>query len=378
MTSKKWTIIFLSIILVVLAGIAILNYIVDPFGYFDAIDGLNYELNDNSYIRVLKAKHIRKYGNNYEGYVLGGSKAGGYNSEILKEFDGYNYYNTYITCGNFEEYYIFAKLIAEETEAKKIILNLSGFECLFDVRDGIKQQTPATLTGKNEITEFISFLFKNPNLSINEIKNPTFDYRQRDDGSRNLDSLYEQYYKNPSDYVKNKVVYDLNKNLQEMFDNSETRTFSSMPNDIKYLTKIVELCKENDIELLVINSATPLTSRQSYEGEAYWNFLIQVANVTDFWDFTSYNEINLNPYNFYDDAHTFYEAVDLTLDTIKGTNSYEGFGKLITNDNVYEYIQNRRKDFYELKYEYEQTGTVVLGSQNDESNLLRDGGTRSE
>lgn len=378
MTSKKWTISFLIIILIVLIGIAILNVVVDPYGYFDAIDGLNYELNDNNYIRVLKGKHIQKYGNNYDAYILGGSKAGGYTAEKLKELDGYNYYNTFITCGNFQEYYIYAKLIAEETDAKKIILNLSGFECLFDVRSGIKQQTPAMFTGRSEIAEFVSFLFKNPKLSIDEIKNPTFDYRQNDDGSRNLEGAYEEYYKNPSEYVKNKVVYNLENNLKEMFANAETRTFSSMPNDIKYLTKIVELCKENNIELLVINSATPLTSRQSYEGEAYWNFLIQVANVTDYWDFTSYNDINLNPHNFYDDAHTFYEAIDLIIDTINGKNSYEGFGKYITNDNVYEYIQQRREDFYELKYEFEQTGTVILKSQNHESNLLRNGGAQGE
>lgn len=378
MTSKKWSISFLIIMLVLLAAIAILNVVVDPYGYFDAIDGLNYELNDNNYIRVLKGKHILKYGNNYDGYILGGSKAGGYTAEKLKELDGYDYYNTFITCGNFEEYYIFAKLIAEETDAKKIILNLSGFECLFDVRSGIKQQTPAMFTGKSEIFEFISFLFKNPKLSIGEIFNPTFDYRQNDDGSRNLEGAYEEYFKNPSEYVKNNVVYNLEANLKEMFANAETRTFSSMPKDIKYLKLIVELCKENDIELLVINSATPLTSRQSYEGEAYWNFLIQIANVTDYWDFTSYNDINLNPYNFYDDAHTFYEAIDLIIETINGTNSYEGFGEYITKDNVYDYIQQRRKDFYELKYEYEQTGTVILKPQNHESNLLRDGGTENE
>ena len=373
MTSKKWTISFLIIILVVLLAIAILNVVVDPYGYFDAIDGLNYELNDNNYIRVLKAKHIEKYGNNYDGYILGGSKAGGYTAEKLKELDGYNYYNTFITCGNFEEYYIFAKWIAEKTEAKKIILNLSGFECLFDVRSGIKQQTPAILTGKSQTAEFISFLFKNPKLSVDEIINPTFDYRQNDDGSRNLEGAYEEYFKNPSEYVKNQVVYDLEANLKEMFAKAETRTFSSMPKDIKYLKQIVELCEENDIELLVINSATPLTSRQSYEGEAYWNFLTQIASVTDYWDFTSYNDINLNPYNFYDDAHTFYEAIDLIIETINGTNKYEGFGEYITKDNVYDYINQRRKDFYELKYEFEQTGTVILKGQDHESNLLRNG-----
>ena len=376
MTSKKWTISFVSIILIVLTGIAILNYVVDPYGYFDGLDGLNKELNDNNYIRVLKAKHIQKYGGQYEGYVIGGSKAGGYTSEIMSNLDGYHYYNCFITMGNFEEYYIFAKHIIEYSpNLKKIVLNLSGFECLFDVREGIKQETPAVLSGKSESVEFVKFLFKNPKLSVDQIVNPGFDYRQNDDGSRNLAGAYEEYWKNPSEYVRNNVIYDLNKDLQEMFENSETRTFSSFPNDMKYLRQIVSLCEENDIELLVINSATPLTSRQSYEGEVYWNFLAQVATVTDFWDFTSYNDINLNPYNFYDDAHPFYEVVELIVDTIAGRNSYDGFGFYVTKDNVYDYLQQRRTDFYELKYEFEQTGTVKLGGKKDESNLLRNGGT---
>jgi hypothetical protein len=373
MTAKKWTISFVIIIIIILIGIAILNVVVDPYGYFDALDGLNTAISDNSYIRVLKGKHIQKYGKNYDAFLLGGSKGGCYTSEMLKKLDGYNYYNSFITCGNFEEYYIYAKLIVEETNAKKIVLNLSGFECLFDVRSGVKQQTPAMLTGKSEIAEFISFLFKNPSLSIGEIFNPTSDYRQNDDGSRNLDSLYEKYYKDPQKYVEEECIYDLNKDLKEMFDNAETRTFSSFPNDIKYLRKIVELCKENDIELLVINTATPVTSRQSYEGEAYWNFLAQVATVTDYWDFTSYNDINLNPYNFYDDAHAFYEVIELIVDTINGTDSYEGFGEYITKDNVYEYLQERRTDFYNLKQEYEETGTITLQGYDDASNLLKKG-----
>ena len=158
-----------------------------------------------------------------------------------------------------------------------------------------------------------------------------------------------------------------------MFENAETRTFTSFPNDINYLKQIVSLCEENDVELLVINSATPLTSRQSYESEAYWNFLAQVASVTDFWDFTSYNDINLNPYNFYDDAHPFYEVVELIVDTIASRNSYKGFGTYITKDNVYDYLQQRRTDFYELKYEFEQKGTVNLRTRTSESNLLRNG-----
>lgn len=376
MTAKKWTISFVVIIILVLTSIALINYFVDPYGYFDGLDGLNTELNDNNYIRVLKAKHIQKYGSQYEGYVIGGSKAGGYTSKIMSSLDGYNYYNCFITMGNFEEYYIFTRHIIENSpNVKKIVLNLSGFECLFDVREGIKQETPAVLTGKSETIEFIKFLFKNPKLSYDQIVNPCDDYRQNDDGSRNLAGAYEEYFKDPSKYVRENVIYDLSKNLTEMFETAETRTFSSFPNDMKYLRDIVDLCNENNVELLVINSATPLTSRQSYEGVAYWNFLAQVASVTDFWDFTSYNDINLNPYNFYDDAHPFYEVVVLMIDTIAGKNSYDGFGYYVTKDNVYDYLQKRREDFFEIQYEFEQTGSVRLGTKTSESNLLRNGGT---
>ena len=373
MTAKRWSISFVIIIIIILLGIAILNVIVDPYDYFDGIDGINSNIHDNSYIRVFKANHIKKFGNNYDAYLIGGSKGGCYQSEKLKELDGYNYYNTFITCGNFEEYYIFSKFIIENTNAKKIILNLSGFECLFDVRTGLKQETPAILTGTSEVAEFISFLFKNPKLSIDEIRHSSATDRQNDDGSRNLATYYKNRSENPEKYVNEKVIYDLDKDLKMMFEKFSTRTFSSFPNDINYLRKIVNLCKENNVELLVINSPTPLTSRQDFESEVYINFLAQVAQVTDFWDFTSYNDINLNPYNFYDDAHAFYEVNELVIDTIKGTNSYEGFGKYVTKDNVYEYLQERRTDFYELQKEYEETGTVKLGGYEDASNLVKKG-----
>jgi len=371
MTAKKWTISFIVIIIILLLGIAILNVVVDPYDYFDGIDGVNSNIHDNSYIRVFKAHHIKKFGNNYDAYILGGSKAGCYKADKLKELDGYNYYNTFITCGNFEEYYIFAKYIMENTNAKKIILNLSGFECLFDVRTGIKQETPAILSGKSEAKEFVSFLFKNPKTSIDEIIKSSATDRQNDDGSRNLASYYEKRSKDPEKYVNEQVINKLDKQLDMLFEKAYTRTFSSFPNDIKYLRKIVALCEENDVELMVLNSPTPLTSRQDFESEVYWNFLAEVAQVVDFWDFTSYNDINLNPYNFYDDAHAFYEVNNLVVDTIKGTASYEGFGEYVTRDNVYEYLQKRRQDFYELQKEYEQTGTVKLGSYEDSSNLVK-------
>ena len=57
------------------------------------------------------------------------------------------------------------------------------------------------------------------------------------------------------------------------------------------------------------------------------------------------------------------------VDTMKGTRSYEGFGTYVTKRNAYEHIEKRKNDYYKLKKEYEETGTVKLGEFDDASRI---------
>ena len=47
----------------------------------------------------------------------------------------------------------------------------------------------------------------------------------------------------------------------------------------------------------------------------------------------------------------------------------DGFGILLTKDNVHEYLDQRRDDYNRLKEEYETTGTLQLPGMDDPSFL---------
>ena len=96
----------------------------------------------------------------------------------------------------------------------------------------------------------------------------------------------------------------------------------------------------------------------------------ELVLISDYWDFSGYNDINLNPYNYYNEGHFFYEVSDLVVDTVSGKNSYEGFGVYVTKENIYEHIQERKNDYQRLREEYLETGTILLNGYEDESNIV--------
>ena len=77
----------LAFVLLVLAGIGSLNYFVDPYDYFAYVSGDYKDLSPvdgkTGYVRLLKLTHVKKFADQYEGYILGGSKAGSYRTEKL-------------------------------------------------------------------------------------------------------------------------------------------------------------------------------------------------------------------------------------------------------------------------------------------------------
>lgn len=103
MTTKKWCIRFLLFIVAALIFIMATNFIVDPYGYFRSQSGDCYELDENDYLRELKAEHIKHFPDKYDAYLVGGSKAGALLTDHLSELDGYNYYNCWVMSGNFQD-----------------------------------------------------------------------------------------------------------------------------------------------------------------------------------------------------------------------------------------------------------------------------------
>ena len=324
--------------------------------------------------RVLKAKHVIKYGDQYDAYIIGGSKTGSYRASKWSELDGYRYYSFWEMGGNFNEYETAVKFLLENGSPKKIVLSISGGEVRKDSEDqeDLTFRLPAEEKGTSQLAEYISYLFKDPIQGYEKIRErETSRYiTALPGGERNFLHFYRS-----TEYWEKRTRRDVLSN----FDAHMKRLFTT---DIKWeyyqscldrLANIKEMCEEAGVELLVVLAPSFIGEMSEHDSTYFRDYLVKMALITDYWDFSGYHDIDLNPWNFYNEGHFYYEISDAMVDTINGVYSYEGFGTYVTRANVMQQMAKRQKDYERLQQEYLETGTIRLFGNTHKSCLSRSG-----
>lgn len=379
MKFKKWNIAFLGLVFAVLIVVACTNYFVDPFGYFSFQSGdydkVDFPVDTTYMQRELKAEHVLHFSDNYDAYLIGGSKAGSYRPEKLQELDGYRYYNMYEVGGSFYEYYLETKFLIEHANPKKIILSISGGETRFLERDqsDMTMKIPAIMTGDSKFLEIIDFLFKDIGESFDRLKERLTGkqyYELTATGERNLTRYYERVETDWDGFTQRSVLKPFASHMKTLF--TTNRAAAYLDESLDYTRQMKELCDANGVELMVIVAPSFIGEMSEHESTYFHDFLNELALITDYWDFSGYHDIDLNPYNFYNEGHFYYEVADLIVDTINGVDSYPGFGFYVTKLNAAEHIAEREADYLRLQQEYEETGTIQLQGREDASCLLKE------
>ena len=343
MNAKKWSCCFVALILACLMVIMSLNYFVDPYGYFESQSGEAYGLDYYDYLRGQKAEHIKHFSDNYDAYLVCGSKGSAVRPEKLKELDGHDYYNCWVLSGSFNDYVAYVKYICENTDAKKILLQISTSELFeFDREDyGTIYELPAEVTGESKALETISFLMKNPKIAVEELTEDKVARPNKKTGERDL-----QYY---YDFQKSKLANDeyfkymfeasyvyykfFNKQLRDIEENKEASLDS--------LREIKAICEEHGVELQVYFASMFSAQMIQYENDVFYDFMEEVVMLFgDTWCFNTYNDVAL---------------CDLMVDTMAGKECpFEGFGQLLTRKNIGTVIEERRKSYQKWKKYYEE------------------------
>ncbi|MGN0276490.1 MAG: hypothetical protein ACI4CZ_04775 [Hominisplanchenecus sp.] len=375
---KRWNIAIISVVICVVLFITGMNYFVDPFGYFHFKGGdysnVDFQMNTEQYLRFFKAEHIKNFSDEYDAYIIGGSKTGSYRPEKLSEMDGYRYYNVWTSGGSVQNYYYYAKYILENTNAKKILVNLSGGEVrAFDRQNTDVTILPAQVTGESVFLENLEFLFKDVSVSIDMLKEKregksSVFYGNPVTGERNLEKYYNARSKDHEKFTNKYVLKKFSSHMKRLF--TGTIQNDAYEENLEALREIKRMCDEKGVEFQLMLAPAFIGEMSEHDCEEYWNYMQELVLITDYWDFSGYNDINLNPYNYYNEGHFFYEVSDLVVDTVSGKNSYEGFGVYVTKENIYEHIQERKNDYQRLREEYLETGTILLNGYEDESNIV--------
>ena len=323
--SKQWLLLFFAIVFVGTAAFMAVNYQIDDTGYF-AVEHGDETVDANGYTRAAKCKYLRKYADDYNAVVLGGSKAGVLSTERLSEYTGKNYYNFYVAYGCFSDYLTYASWLIDTVGIDEITLHLSSIEVQMFDRSQV-----------NEIYEVPAFVNGNA-------------------GDILLENLK---------YIKKYVMPRYKQNLELLFEKGVEEP--AMEANVEAFQELKALCDEKGVTLKVVIGPTFLAEIFKFESEDYYTYLRHLVDVTDIWDFSGFTPENLNPYNFINEGHYKNVVADAMVDTMYGKGSRENFGILLTKDNIDEYIQNRRESYQKLKKEYEETGTVQLQTKEDES-----------
>ncbi len=377
MKAKKWVILFTGAIILCLIVITLTNYFVDPFGYFRAQGGEYKELNEDYYLREIKAEHIRNFPDDYDAYLIGGSKAGALRTEKLKELDGYRYYNCWQLSGNFQDYYYYTKFVLEHAKPKKILLHLSTTELKSNDREmyGDIYEIPAQVKGEKKFYEVFKFLFKNPSASVDELTKDTSEYYPcSKTGERNLTKYYNYYnehFNDPDTYYDFLFKKEVNRFISYLTEGvpDKSEVIESCLSDLK---AIKQMCDEKGVELQVFCGAAFVGELVRYEGPNLYDFMENLVQVTDgVWCFNDVNDISCNLYNFYNATHYYYEIGDLMIDTMTGKNKIDGFGTYLTMDNIGPYIKERQAKWETVKAYYVQNGKLPYTYADNPANIKK-------
>lgn len=392
---KKWILVF-CLCLACFAGImGFINYKIDPLGYWASNRG-KWDHCSTSYnamsSRQVKSNYILRKGSQYEAVVFGGSNAGTIDPELIEQITGYKTYNYWNSNGDSQDYLELTKFcIKQMPKLKQVIVQISNEE--FHAAEKIPAlKLPYYVTGESPIKEKLSYIFINPYENVRlwikkHHSRPNTVAEQTWIPKENLHLLGVEecltngkvalfYHQVPDDlmydYVVNKTKMggsdDLKSATKVLFEETE-RDFKTFNVSIENLKKIKELCDANDVELTVFVGACFINKKARFEGEQYYEWLKQLADITPFWDFSGFFDANLNPFNFYNAFHYNYETADEIIKIIYGKKQNQDFGFYVTRQNVFDYIESRRLSFARLKQEYEQTGTVHLFGKDDKSFL---------
>lgn len=388
--AKKWVFSFVALILACLMVIMSLNYFVDPYGYFACQNGEGYDLDYYDYLREQKAQHIKHFSDEYDAYLIGGSKAGAIRPEKLKELDGYNYYNCWLLSGNFPDYLAYVKYICENTKAKKILLQISTSE-LFELDRGdygTIYEVPAVVSGESKWMETVSMLMKNPSVAWEEMTTEKKVNKNFKTGERNLENNYAFLYQWLKYDAWFRRFFHSTYPYYKYFDKEVEGIEGNKETCIDILKEIKSVCEENGVELQVYFASLFSAQMVQYECETFYDFMEEVVMLfDDVWCFNTYNDVALCPYNYYNPSHFFYEVGDLMIDTMAGKECpYKGFGQVLKRTNIGSVIEQRRasmkewKAYYDTHYypeymscniRYKEHKTLPYTGWDSEANLVK-------
>lgn len=331
MIAKKWIKIFILGVIFTSFFIGVFNFTIDPLWTFSHTNKFNNK-QDGFDERQQKTNYIYTRSlDNYDGILLGSSRATFINQKDFTNMNIYNYSSSALLPSEYKGYIDFAKKIKGK-DFKYIIIG-SDF---FGTNELKKKVFDSEFYVKN--TENIFYKYKML-LSIHTFK-------------KSIRSVENSIYQNEQYYDRNNIKYykrvSEEERIRRFNRNIKKHTSELSGESYKYNNEYINILKEikNDnpntkfivytsaITADLLNSIIKNAEREK-EYERWLKELVSVFGEVE--HFMTINTITKNLQNYPDDDHAYPDVVKLIANKLSNTENSDipdDFGILLTKDNI--------------------------------------------
>ena len=345
---KKLSLIIVYSALSFIFFLVLVNLIVDPYYIFRTpFLKLQHQIND----RYAKVSYIKRHPHEVDSLIMGSSRMLFTKPSIVEAYLPESRFYNFGTIGStLCENYAHIKYFTQSGyKLKNVYIGIDVALALTTSRwsdtDSLIKLHP-DVTSKNRLEYYWSYLTIFPKndlrekLRINITGKAPQSYDIEKDGTIYAPSVYENKGK---DIAQQPILFPA------MVQALINRTPSAAEN-LDALKKLTALCKEHNIRLILFTSPDNRHMVDTYTADDYFQFLREMAQIVDFWNFGGYNSITLKDGNYADLSHYRPFVSKLIAARIFGDKSTpvpDDFGSLVTKENVETRLASLKKNFLE-------------------------------
>lgn len=320
------------------------NYIIDPYNIFHWDSPVDNGVEPNK--NFIKTKYVINNPDKFDSFLFGSSRAGFMDIDYLSELTGDKWYDMASSEAVVKEHVNTLKVLLKNgVKPKNVFVMVDDIAAFVDpaMHVNMLYRVPYPTGG---VVSKLEFYVKYCDLfttaeSLNVIKehiseDPDYADRFRRTGTERLD---KETYFDPT-----------LPQFQEGYwaDYYEYR----VPEALDDMRALVELCKTNNIKLTVVTNPLYYLTYERAVQNGYLDYIEGLADITEFYNFSSLSEITLDYMNYYETSHFTPDVSRMMIAVTQGRGedvlseySYdanelalEGFGVRVDKDNINDVI----------------------------------------
>lgn len=298
--------------------------IIDPYNvvHWKNIRNNGIEPNKN----YIKTKYIIENPNKFESYIFGSSRVSSIHVENITSEHVYNM--TYSQGVPAEHLETIQELIENDVNIKTVYIGVDNVSYTMDRNSHLGTPLHSSYKELQNMETFLT-VYTNPKMNLESLK---FILQKKKLSGQ--DTFYS-------------YGWDIDYNVTSKYDwDNPTPSIGDsylMDNTLEDIRKIKKLCDDNGIEMVIwTNPMYKITYEESVKHN-YLDFLEQLAQITDYYNFSGLNDMTLDSNNYVDTSHYKAELGDMMINVIWNNVKYDdlykqGFGWYVTEENIDELI----------------------------------------